>query len=161
MPFGTRRPRLERGPEPKGKNMSDQAAKAHTDVRAIVARYTASGRLDHLAETEPRYGDFSAPVDLEQAMRITRDAEQRFRELPAHVKRACGQDPVEFLRKLSTREGVAELAEAGLPIRAVEPPDPFPTPPASLEPASPKGTPPAEAEPKTAEPPADPSPVSE
>ena len=116
MPHRPNRPRYVHPPEEPGVSKTDQLAKDHTDVNAIVARYTATGRLDHLAPVEPRYGDFTGATDLSQAMTLVRNAEQQFSQFPAKVRSLCGNNPAELLRLMATEEGIRDLQAAGLPI---------------------------------------------
>ncbi len=88
------------------------------DINLIVKRHATTGSVSHFARSEPMHGDFSNSVDLKSAMDAVNDANARFQELPADVRRAAGNNPTQLLEMLESDEGQRELQAAGLPIRA-------------------------------------------
>lgn len=86
------------------------------DINLIVERHASTGLWDHLAKTQPTYGDYSAATDLHTAIQMVDEAEDRFMALPANVRSLCQNDPVNFLQRLADQQAFDELVQAGLPV---------------------------------------------
>ncbi len=93
-----------------------QSFKDDCDVNLIVKRHASTGLWSHLNPTMPSYGDFSGVVELQDAIATVEAAELDFDALPAAVRAACNNDPVQFLMEVNDVDGVLALAEAGLPM---------------------------------------------
>jgi hypothetical protein len=108
-----------------GPSVTKQSFKEDCDVNVIVNRFMSGGELTHLSRVAPQYGDVSGAVDLQAALELVEDAWEEFEQLPARVRSACDNSPVNFEYMVSSEEGRAELARLGMPGFRVEPP---PTP---------------------------------
>lgn len=120
-----------------GPSVTKQSFKEDCDVNVIVNKFMSGGELTHLNRLAPQFGDVSSAVDLQAALELVEDAWEEFERLPARVRSACDNSPVNFEHMISSEEGRAELARLGMPGFRVEPP---PTPPeAPTEEASVEG----------------------
>lgn len=139
MAFKTRfGERTRVGFETDGPSRTVKSHAATTDINRIVQTYAMTGVPTHVARGVPQYGDFTRYNDLHQALLLVEEADEYFRSLPANVRRACGNDPVEFERMLATPEGAAALVEAGLQATLPEPVE-SPVPEPAAEPTEAPG----------------------
>lgn len=97
-----------------GESITQQHMQAETDINLIIKRHSETGNISHLNPKAPLYLDCTKVRDLQGAIRLVEEAEDNFATLPAEVRKACRNDPVEFMDMLHTEEGTNELAEAGL-----------------------------------------------
>lgn len=91
-----------------------QQFKDDSDVNLIVANYGKMGVFSNINPLTPQYGDFSTALDLQQAIELTRLAEERFMALPSTVRGAADNNPVRFLQMMETEQGQAILQRAGM-----------------------------------------------
>lgn len=111
------------------RSRTKQANKSETDINLMVARYKKTGMFTNLNPREPKYGDFSEAVSLEEAFHRVATANQEFMKLPAQVRALANNDPVTLLEMLADEGATAALIEAGLPVK---------TPPAEGENTAPE-----------------------
>ena len=76
---------------------TEQSHKAACDVNNIMARYTATGVMDHIRAFEPVYADVTTE-DYQSAMNVVANAQTMFEELPSTIRRHFGDDVSQFLR---------------------------------------------------------------
>jgi len=113
-----------------------------SDINTIVAQYQRSGTLPAVSSRQPLYGDFTLVGDeLQDLTEQMQNAQDRFDELPATVRRAADNDWRQFLTMFDDDEQRQALLDAGLRISdsAAEPPpsepDPAADPPADPPPS--------------------------
>ena len=109
-------PRIAVHPELGETSRAKPSFKDDCDINLIVKRHASTGMWEHLAQTQPTYGDNSAAVDLGTAFQAVKDAEAAFLQLPAEVRAVVNHDPVLFLEALSDEMGFELMVEAGLPV---------------------------------------------
>ncbi len=107
-----------------------QTFRDECDINLIVKRHASDGLLAHLNPRMPTYGDFTASMELRDAMELVDLAEQGFAEIPAAVRAMCNNDPALFLRLVNDPDHIEALAEAGLPMAEGWEPTPPEEPPA-------------------------------
>lgn len=111
-----------------------QAAKDECDVNLIVANYNRTGMLP-VMQREPTYGDFSDALELADAIKLVRQAEEEFMDLPANIRALANNDPVTFREMLADEGAVKALEAAGLrfspPAKEETPKEETAQPPAS------------------------------
>lgn len=129
----------------------EQSHRDQCDVNEIIRRFKRNGLLDHQNHRQPMYGDFTAASSLQESIELVTAAQDDFDSIPAKVRAAALNSPVQFLEMLSTPEGVAILEKAGLEVSEEGSPTPHVPPVAEPAPSDPS-TPP------TPPPPADPTP---
>lgn len=93
-----------------------------TDINQILARYIKTGVMDHVKD-HGGYADFPAPIEYQEAMQLTIDAQIAFDSLPATTRREFGNDPFEFLAFVENPDNVERMAELGLLELEEEPPE--------------------------------------
>lgn len=103
-------------PAKGGPTRTKQSEANDVNVNEIIKRHRRTGVVTHWSGRMPMYGDFSAQVTLQDSLNLVLEAQESFMSLPAEVRRAAKNDPVELLRMLATEEGSADLVAAGLEV---------------------------------------------
>lgn len=98
-------------------NMADD-----TDINNIMKRYESTGALPQMIRAQPRYGDFSDPIDYQESLNIVRFAQEQFEALPARVRERFGNDPQKFLEFTGDPENREEMVKLGLATKREEAP---------------------------------------
>lgn len=91
-----------------------QHAKDECDVNTIMRRFEETGQLPGLIRGNPEYGDFSDPVDYQEALNITIKASEQFEALPAAARKRFDNNPKNFLEFCGNAANKEEMAELGL-----------------------------------------------
>jgi len=102
------------------RSRTKQAHKDECDINLIIKRHADTGAISHLNPQAPRFGDFATPYDLKSAIDAVNEAAHTFEQLPAEVRQAAANSPVQFLEMLEDDDGRDELAAAGLDISVPE-----------------------------------------
>lgn len=133
-----------------GVSLTKQCFREECDINNILRKFNKTGQLPEMIKRNPIYGDFSEPVDYQEALNIVLHADEQFRNLPARVRERFGNDPKRFLEFVSDPSNGEELVEMGLATRR---PSDEPSGPsegakkgAPEKKEAPKGTPPAKPE---------------
>lgn len=103
-----------------GPSLTKQSFKQECDVNFVVKNHAQTGMWAHLNPRAPTYGDFTMAVGLEAAMDLVEQAQADFDELPADVRAACKNDPVQLLQKLADPATAKVLVDLGLPLNVPE-----------------------------------------
>lgn len=98
----------------EGPSLTKQSFKDECDVNVLLEKYLSTGLLDHVVESEGRYGDFLTGLDYHSAMNVVVAAREAFEELPAKLRRRFHEDPAEFLDFVADPENVDEMRKLGL-----------------------------------------------
>jgi len=93
-----------------------QSHKDECDINLIVKNHTQTGIYSHVNPRTPTYGDFTQAHDLQDALALVGEAGDAFDELPAAVRAACNNDPVQLLNALANQADTMLLAELGLDV---------------------------------------------
>ena len=126
---------------------ANQADRDGADLNNIMAQYLRDGTLTHVSRSQPLYGDFSGPQDLQSQMETVEAAQEHFDSLPAEVRALADNDPCKFVAMAEDSSTAALLEAAGLvfvddePI-AQPPPSPASSSSESSTPAEPATAPP-------------------
>jgi len=91
-----------------------QGPRSDQDVNTIMGRWIGQGIPPRMGPRQAMYGDFAAAPDFHTAQNLVIEAREQFMDLPARVRKACKNDPGEFLTMVSDPERRAELVELGL-----------------------------------------------
>lgn len=91
-----------------------QAFKDESDINHIMAKYTKTGVLPRLIKENPLWGDFSNPVDFQEAQNIVIKATEQFAALPSHIRERFANDPAKFLAFTSDKNNKEEMGRLGL-----------------------------------------------
>lgn len=105
-----------------------KAFQADVDLNQVIDRYHKTGILPQLNTRQPTYGDYTNPIDYQEAQNKIILANGLFAALPAHVRRQFDDNPANFLEFASNPDNQAEMVEMGLaepsslPSRSTKPP---------------------------------------
>lgn len=90
---------LKTGELVKEPSMTKQSFKDECDINNIVAKYEATGILDHVNQAAARgvYEDLPSGLDLQAGLNIIAQAEEAFMALPAAARAEFKNDPVLFV----------------------------------------------------------------
>ncbi|UOF82955.1 scaffold protein [Microviridae sp.] len=93
--------------------MTNQADAADCDIHNIMKKFQATGVLPG-ADKKALYGDFSDPLEFQEAMNVVARAEEQFANLTSRVRERFGNDPQKFLEFVSNPENAKEMVKLGL-----------------------------------------------
>ncbi len=107
-----------------------------TEINSLLQRWERTGKLEHLADGTPQYGDFSNVDDYCSARLQVAAAEESFLGLPAKLRSRFDNDPGKLLEFLEKPENVQEAVELGIITDPAAPaPEAVEAPPLAPEPA--------------------------
>lgn len=92
-----------------------QADKDECDINTLVKRFGITGQMP-LNMRPPMQGDFTGISDYQSALNALNDADEKFMELPADVRKRFDHDPGAFVEFCSDPGNVKELRELGLAV---------------------------------------------
>lgn len=115
-----------------------QSFKGETNINEIMAKYQRSGTIDHISEKTPRYGDFSQVGDFASALRLVKQSEESFMELPSDLRSEFDNDPGQLLDFI---EGGGDIEEMQNDLRADKRPEAPEAPEATTVPTPQEPTP--------------------
>lgn len=102
-------------------SMTEQHFKDECDINFIVKRFEETGILPE-GNRQPLFGDFTDfPTDLASSMAKYNEAQERFMELPANLRKEFDNDPVKLLAFLNDESNRTRAEELGLIERSVPP----------------------------------------
>lgn len=108
------------------------------DINVIVARFGLDPKLPPPEAFDPRYyGDVTAIPDLRSALDTVRDAQERFRALPARLRERFANDPARLWNFVNDPANIDEAVNLGLLTRAAPPQAPNGAPPIPEAPPAP------------------------
>ena len=95
-------------------SMTEQHFKDECDINNIVAQYQATGVLPS-GNREPLFGDFADfPQDLQSSQRYFDEAQERFMQLDARLRKEFDNDPVKLLQFIADDNNRERAIELGL-----------------------------------------------
>lgn len=101
-----------------GDSLTEQSHTAAADLNLALKRMGIKDNARIPAEssvTDPRYyGDFDTSLDLQNALETTREAQQRFNNLPADIRSRFNNDPVQLFRFVNDPNNAEKSVEMGL-----------------------------------------------
>lgn len=114
-------------------SLTQQHFTEDADINVIMKRYgVTDGALTPAALDPSHFGDFSDVPDFRSALDRTREAQERFNELPAKIRERFANDPVRLWEFVSDYDNAEEAVTLGLLHKtAIEPPAPAPAPEAT------------------------------
>lgn len=105
-------------------SMTKQSFADETNINNILDKYKKTGLIEHV-KNHGGYSEMPDPIEYQQAVQMSIDAQLAFDDLPAHVRREFDNDPFTFLSFIEDPDNVERMAELGL----IEAPDVEETPP--------------------------------
>lgn len=100
-----------------GPSRTKQAFKDECDINTILGRYKETGRLPDLIKQNPKYGDFTSPLNYQQSLNTVIQAEEQFQLLPAKIRDRFHNDPKTFLEFTSDPKNLPEMVQMGLAVK--------------------------------------------
>lgn len=94
--------------------MTDQSQAKDCDVNVIMDRFMKTGQLPAMIQGNPEYGDFSDPVEYQEALNRVRHAEEQFAALNAKIRGRFDNDPAQFLAFATDPKNGEEMVKLGL-----------------------------------------------
>lgn len=91
-----------------------QQFKDECNINNIMKKFERTGELPNMIKAEPQYGDFSTPMEFQEAMNTVNHATEQFENLSAKVRERFGNDPAKFLEFATNGENAEEMAKMGL-----------------------------------------------
>lgn len=120
-------------------SMTKQSFAKECNINNIMARYEKTGIVEHVMNNPGHYGDFSEPLEYQEALNKVNAAQALFDALPAQVRAKFDNEPYVFLEYAQNPENYEKLVEMGLavapetPEMASEPLSPKPSTPSTPE----------------------------
>lgn len=116
MKYRTQYEQFERtdGIEFKDKTLAKQEFRDECNINNIMKRFQKTGILPDMIKENPVYGDFSEPLDYQEALNIVIAAEHQFMGLNAEIRERFGNDPKKFLEFCHNPENADEMEKLGL-----------------------------------------------
>lgn len=93
---------------------TQQSFREEANINNIMRKWNATGKIDHLAQGKPKYGDFSTVYDYKTAQDAINESNATFADLPAEIREKMGYSPAELLRFLDNEDNYEEALELGL-----------------------------------------------
>jgi len=130
-----RKPRVQTINELPSKTVQGEAHRS--EIRAILAKYKATGVVDHLRDVDLQFRDVSEFEDFADLMRQSSEAEAAFMRLPSKLREVFDHDHHVWLDYAHSPERLEELRPQLENLGIMEPlPPPPPPPPHPLAPRS-------------------------
>ncbi len=101
-------------------SLTKQSFKSECDVNVVVRNHAQTGMWAHLNPAQPTYGDFTQATGLMEAEELMNAAQEQFDQLPAEVRSACRNNPIELLQRLASPADAQVLVDLGLPVVGLE-----------------------------------------
>lgn len=118
-------------------SMTKQSFADESQINKIMAKYEKTGLIEHVKD-HSGYTNMPPPMEYQDALNLTIEAQSSFDDLPANIRREFGNDPYQFLAFVEDPENVDRMAELGLlgDLPDDDPDDAKPASEAAPEPAS-------------------------
>lgn len=124
-----------------GRILTKQSDAKASDINAIVHRHVAHGIPLPGPDTRPgAFGDFTNAMDYHSSLNRLIAIDQAFHNLPADIRRACNNDPANYVDLVLNPDRLEEAVELGLRSQPEPEPPPAPAPPTGA-PATPTTAP--------------------
>lgn len=95
-------------------SMTEQHFKDECDINNIIKTYQQTGVLPS-GDRQPLFGDFADfPQDLQSSQAYFDDAQERFMQLPAQLRKEFDNDPVKLLQFVADGNNRDRAIELGL-----------------------------------------------
>lgn len=98
--------------------MTKQSFREECDINNIMARYKASGIIDHQNAHQGRYEDLPSELDYHADLLAVMSAQDAFASLPAAMRARFENDPAKFVGFVQNPDNQAEIDKMGLGMNA-------------------------------------------
>lgn len=83
------------------------------DVNEIMRKFQVTGTIEHVNKHGAEYG-FAEAIEYQEAIELTRRADEMFAELPSSVRKKFDNKPEAFLDFVQKEENLEEMEGMGL-----------------------------------------------
>lgn len=97
-----------------GSSMTKQAFKDECDINRIMARYEATGQIEHLSKKTPLFGDFSNFENYQDLCNRANEVNEAFQALPSELRKELNYRPEAFVPWLSDPANRDKAVKYGL-----------------------------------------------
>lgn len=111
--YDTRQASIRSGLACTQPSMAKQEFKEECDINTIVRNFGLTGEVP-VGLKAPEYAEYESVMDYQTAIQAVMEAEERFMEMPAHVRREFDNDPQRFLEFCTDKQNLPRLKEWGL-----------------------------------------------
>jgi phage internal scaffolding protein len=98
----------------KEKTKTQQHMQKATDINNIMRKYEETGILEHVANGELKFGDFSKVDSYHSALSQVQESLELFEGLPARIRKRFDNDPGQLIDFLENPENEKEAIDLGL-----------------------------------------------
>lgn len=103
-------------------SLTKQCFKDETDINNIMRKFETTGILPENMRGPGQYGDYSELPSYQESLQVVLDAEERFMQLPAKVRKRFRNDPAELIDFCSNPANLDEMYNLGLAERPTQEP---------------------------------------
>lgn len=97
-------------------SLTKQSFAKEADINNIMSKYEKTGIVEHVMSSPGQFGDFSEPLDYQEALNKINAAQSLFDALPAQVRQKFENDPALFLEFAQNPENYDKLVSMGLAV---------------------------------------------
>ena len=108
-----------------------QSDREGAEIKNILARYEATGIIEHMRNVDLQFRDVSAFSDLSDALQQAKEAEKEFMKLPPKLREVFNHDVAEWLDAAQDPEKIEAVRPQLEKLGVLEPIEPPLTPPAA------------------------------
>ena len=116
-------------------SLTKQSFKEECDINNIVRKFETQGILPDNIRSNPQYGDFTNLPSYQESLNVVIEANERFTDLPAKVRKRFDNDPGKLIDFCQDPKNLDEMVELGLAKRPRKDGDIIETPPKPRRPA--------------------------
>lgn len=95
-------------------SLTHQSMSDACDINNIMKRYEKTGLLEHVAQYDGNYGDFTGAKDYLDSLLQVQEAQLMFASLPADIRSKFDNEPAKFLEFVEDPLNRSEMARMGL-----------------------------------------------
>lgn len=95
-------------------SLTNQADAKDADINVIMKRYAQTGQLPAVTTNALEGGDYTAVGDFRDCLDRVTQAQEKFKALPAPIRKRFGNDPAQFLEFVGNEGNRAEAEKMGL-----------------------------------------------
>lgn len=97
-----------------GESLTEQEHRNTVEIHHILAKYKATGLLEHTNQFQGQYLDMATAPDYQEAQNIIANAKSMFETLPSDIRLAFENNPANFLETMQNPEEREFIESLGL-----------------------------------------------
>lgn len=123
-----------------GPGRTKQSFRDEVNVNSIVAKYKATGLVNHVRTNPGTYTDMSDARSYHESLNLVHNSQALFNALPSAIRTKFGNDPSQLMAFMEDKKNIPEAVKLGL-LRVSRPPKSSKAAPPPKEAAAPPPTP--------------------